>query len=66
MVVVTSEYTQEEEVFGVMDCFNDEAVVSREVEEGPGLAGRAEFGEDVLGGEGEKVVCGVEVEVVFA
>jgi hypothetical protein len=50
-------------VLGVGDRLDDEAVVSREVEERARFARRPELGEDVLGGEGEEVVGCVEVEV---
>ena len=64
--VVLGEDAAEEFVLGVVDGLDDEAVVAREVEERAGLAGRAELGENVLRGEREEVVRGVEVEVVFA
>ena len=66
MLIVVLEYPAEVFMFGVVDGLDDEAVVAREVEEGAGLAGRAELGEDVLGGEGEEVVGRVQVEVVLA
>lgn len=53
-------------MFGMMNRLDDEPVVTREVEERARLARRAEFGEDVLGGEGKEVVGGVQVEVVLA
>jgi hypothetical protein len=44
---------------------DDETVITGEIEERPRFPRRSELGEDVLGSEGKKVVCRVEVEVVF-
>jgi hypothetical protein len=38
-------------MLGVMDGFDDKPVVSRKVEEGPGFAGRSQFGENIFGGQ---------------
>lgn len=62
LVVVLQDLAQEL-VLRVADRFDDEAVVAREVEERAALARRPEFGQDVLGGEGDEVVGRVEVEV---
>lgn len=64
VLVVLLEDAPEELVLRVPDRLDDEAVVAREVEERARLAGRAELGEDVLGGEGDEVVTRVEVEVL--
>lgn len=64
VLVVLLEDAPEELVLGMSDRLDDEPVVAREVEERPRFARRAEFGEDVFGGEGDEVVGGVEVEVL--
>jgi hypothetical protein len=64
--MVVPQDRKQELVFGVSDSFDDETIVAREVEEGARFAWGAEFGEDILGGEGEEVVGGVEMEVVFS
>jgi len=48
------------------DRLDDESIISREVEERARFAGRAEFGEDVFGSQGEKVVGWIEVEMFVA
>lgn len=50
-------------VLAAMDGLDDEAVVAREVEEGAGLAGRAELGQDVFGGERDKIICWIKKKV---
>ena len=62
VLVVGLEDLEQKFVLGVADRLDDEAIVAREVEEGARLAGRAELGEDVLGGEGEEVVGRIETE----
>ena len=62
VLVVGLEDLEQKFVLGVADRLDDEAIVAREVEEGARLAGRAELGEDVLGGEGEEVVGRIEAE----
>jgi hypothetical protein len=64
VLVVVLEDGAEELVLAVPDGLDDEAVVAGEVEERAALAGGAEFGEDVFGGEGDEVVRGVEVKVL--
>ena len=66
VVVVISEDSTKEFMFGVMDCFDDVAVVAGEVEEGTGFSWRTEFGEDVFCGKGEEVVCWVQSEMPLA
>ena len=62
--VVVFQDGEEEFVPRVLDGFDDEAVIAGEVE-GARFAWGAEFGEDVFEGEGEEVVCGFQVEVIF-
>ena len=66
VLVVLLQYPSEELVFRVVDRLDDEAVVAREVEERARLSGRAEFRQDVLRGEREEVVGGIELEVIFS
>lgn len=65
MVIVQREDRPEEFVLVVVDRLDDETIVSREVEEGPRLAGRAQLREDVLGRQADEVVCRVEEEKVL-
>lgn len=65
MVIVQGEDSPEELVLVVMDRLDDEAVISREVEERSRFAGRAQLGEDVLRRQTDEVVCRVEEEEVF-
>ena len=51
-------------MFRVVDGLDDEAVVAREVEETPGLAGTSQLGEDVLAREGKQIVGGIEMKVL--
>ena len=64
--VVRLQDVSEELVLRVVYGLDDKPVVAREVEKRAGLPGRAELGEDVFRGEGEEVVRGVDMEVVFA
>lgn len=64
VLVIFLEDAPQELVLRVSDRLDDEAVVAREVEKGARLARRAQLGEDVLGGKGDEVVGGVEVEVL--
>jgi len=64
VLVILLEDAAQELVLGVSDRLDDEPVVARKVEEGARLARRAQLGEDVLGGERDEVVGGVEVEVL--
>jgi hypothetical protein len=66
MLMVVLEDGAKKFVLRVRDRFDDEPVVAREVEERPRLSGRAEFGQDVFGGEREQVVGGVQVEMFLA
>lgn len=66
MYMIVLEDRADELVFRVVDGLDDEPVVAREVEEGAGFSGGAEFGKDILLGEGEEVVCRIEVERFFA
>ena len=66
VIVVVFEDRPEEFVLCVMDRLDDEPIIAREVEEGPGFAGRAKLGEDVLGREGEEIVGWIKMEVVLA
>lgn len=50
---------KKELVFCVPDGLYDEAVIAGKVEERATFAWGGEFGEDVFGCKGEKVVCGV-------
>lgn len=63
LVVVLQDRAQEL-VLRVPDRLDDEAIIARKVEERSALAGRTEFRQDVLGGEGDEVVGRVEVEVL--
>jgi hypothetical protein len=64
VLVILLENAAQELVLRVSNRLDDEPVVARKVEEGARLARRAQLGEDVLGGERDKVVGGVEVEVL--
>ena len=66
VLVVLLEDPPQELVLRVVDRFDDEAVVAREVEERARLSRRAEFRQDVLRGEREEVVGGIELEVIFS
>jgi hypothetical protein len=63
VLVILLEDAPEKLVLRVANRLDDEPVVSREVEERARLARRAELREDVLGGERDEIVRGVEVEV---
>jgi hypothetical protein len=66
MLPVLRENAKEKLVFCVPDGLYDEAVIAGEVEERAAFARGGEFGENVLGCEGEEVVCRIQREVVFA
>ena len=66
VLVVLLEDRPQELMLRVVDRLNDEPVVAREVKERSRLARRAKFRQDILGGKGQQVVGGVEVEVVLA
>ena len=50
----------------VVDGFDYKPVVAREIEKGARFSWAAELGENVLGGEGEEVIGGIESEVVLS
>jgi hypothetical protein len=52
-------------VFGVVNGLDDEAVVSRKVEEGSRLSWRSEFGQDVFRRQGQQIVGRIQVKVIF-
>ena len=50
----------------VPDGLDNEPIVAGKVEKRARLSRRAQFGEDVLGGEREEVVGGIELEIVLS
>lgn len=64
--VVALQYRAEELVFCMPNRLDDEAIVTGEVEERPGFARRPELRKNILRGEGEEVVSGVQVKTVLA
>ena len=64
--IVLLENREQKLVLRVANGLYDEAVVAGKVKERARLARRPQFGEDVLGGEREKVISGIELEIVLA
>ena len=52
-------------MFCVPNRLDDKAVVTREVEEGPGFSRRPELRKNILCGEGKEIVGGVQVETLL-
>ena len=63
VLVISLEHGAQELVFGMTDGLDNEAVVTRVVEERARFAWGTEFRKNVLGGQGEEVVCRIDVEV---
>lgn len=60
MAIVLGQNLSEELVFGMVDSLDDILVVARKIEEAATLAGRAQFRQNILAGQGHQVVSGVK------
>jgi len=59
MFVISLQRGKEKLMFRMSDGFDDEAIISGKVEEGPRFSWGAEFRKDIFGGERKKVICWV-------
>jgi hypothetical protein len=66
MQMIVLENRLQKLVFRVMNSLDDEAIVSRKVEERPRLAWRPQLREDIFCRQRQQIVGRVEMEIVFA
>jgi hypothetical protein len=59
VIVVILQYLPKELVLGVVDCFDDVLIISREIEEATAFTRRSKFGKNVLAGQRDKIVGGI-------
>jgi len=61
--IIFGQDLSEKFVLGVVDGLDDVLVVARKIEEATTLAGRAQFGQNILAGEGHQVISRIESEL---